>query len=119
VRWERAALTPDEVLAVRYIQYDYWVELSGGTRLPLDAAARIRAGVDVFRVSSAAFVVIADALDERLFPELIVLGGEGDRLVVLEGHVRLTALALRLELLPQELEVLLGTSPRISEWACW
>jgi hypothetical protein len=119
LRWERAALTPEEVLAIRYIEYDYWVELSGGSRLPLDAAARIRAGIDVFRVSSGAFVVIADALDEMLFPELIVVGVGADRLVVLEGHVRLTALALRPELLPPELEVLLGRSPRIAEWACW
>ena len=33
LRWGRAALTPDEVLAVRYIEYDYWVELSGGTHV--------------------------------------------------------------------------------------
>ena len=43
VRWQRATLTPDEVLVVRYIDYDYWVELSGGSRRPLDAAERIRA----------------------------------------------------------------------------
>jgi hypothetical protein len=70
VRWERAALTPNEVLALRYIDYSFWNELA-------------------------------------------------DKLVVLEGHVRLTALALRPDLLPPELEVLLGRSLRIAEWACW
>ena len=44
VGWSRVALRRDEVLAIRYIDYDYWVELSGGTRLPADAAQRIRAG---------------------------------------------------------------------------
>jgi hypothetical protein len=117
--WERAALTPDEVLAVRYIDYDYWVELSGGTRLPLDAAARIRAGITVFRVPNDGFFELADALGTRQLPELIVVGDDGGRLVVLEGHTRLTAYALRPEALPAELEVLLGRSPRIAEWALW
>lgn len=118
-RWERAALTPEEVLAIRYIEYDYWVELSGGSRLPLDAAARIRAGITIFRVPNDGFLELADALERMTMPELIVVGGPGDELVVLEGHARLTAYALRPELLPPELEVLLGRSPRIGEWACW
>jgi hypothetical protein len=33
---------------VRYIEYDYWDELSGGTRLAVDAARRIHAGVTPF-----------------------------------------------------------------------
>ena len=119
MRWERAALTPDEVLAVRYIEYDYWVELSGGTRLPQDAADRIRAGITVFRVPNDGFFELADALGTRELPEPIVVGGDGSRLVVLEGHARLTAYALRPKALPPELEVLLGRSPRISDWACW
>ena len=42
--WFRAALAPDEVLDVLYIDWDWWLELSGGTRRPRDAARRIRAG---------------------------------------------------------------------------
>src|SRR5437764_12076813 len=52
VRWEWMAITPAELATVRYIDYDYWVELSGGTRLAVDAAPRIRAGVAPFGVSS-------------------------------------------------------------------
>ena len=33
VRWERITLTRAELERVRYIEYDYWVELSGGSRL--------------------------------------------------------------------------------------
>ena len=36
MRWERVALTREELEQVRYIEYDYWVELSGGTRLAID-----------------------------------------------------------------------------------
>ena len=120
VRWERVALTPDEVLSLRYIQYSFWNELSGGSRRPLDAAARIRNGIVVFgRLPTEGFLTVAASLSVAAMPELIVVGGVGDKLVVLEGHVRLTAFALRPELLPPELEVLLGRSPRIVEWACW
>jgi hypothetical protein len=118
--WERAALTPEEVLRVRYIEYDYWVELSGGSRLPADAAERIRAGITAFRVPNDGFFELAAALAATLPPELILLGGaEGDELVVLEGHARVTAFALGPEALPPQLEVLLGRSARIGELSCW
>jgi hypothetical protein len=37
VRWQWMAITPAELARVRYVDYDYWVELSGGTRLAADA----------------------------------------------------------------------------------
>ena len=52
VCWEWMAITPAELATVRYVDYDYWVELSGGTRLAVDAAPRIRAGAAPFGVSS-------------------------------------------------------------------
>jgi hypothetical protein len=120
VRWERAALASDEVLALRYIQYSFWNELSGGSRRPLDAAERIRDGIVVFgRLPTDGFLTAAETFSVAGMPELIVVGGPGPELVLLEGHVRLTVLALRPELLPPELEVLLGRSPRMPEWALW
>jgi hypothetical protein len=114
VRWTWPELDPDEVLRISYIDYDYWVELSRGSRRPSDAAEQIRAGIDVFGVPSVEFLVDvgADA------PPMIVVG-DGDRLVVLEGHTRLTRYALQPEALPPALKVLLGRSPRIAEWALW
>jgi hypothetical protein len=32
VRWHHAALTPAELAIVRYIDYPYWTDFSGGTR---------------------------------------------------------------------------------------
>lgn len=117
IEWRRTALRPEEVGAIRYIDYSYWVELSGGTRMPRDAARRIRDGVDVFGVPSSGFLEAAAELAPEMMPELIVVSaGDSAPLVVLEGHVRLTCLALRPELLPPELEVLLGTSARIAAW---
>src|SRR4029453_9493254 len=44
VEWRLVGLHPDEVLSILYIDWDWWLLISDGTRLPLDAAARIRAG---------------------------------------------------------------------------
>ena len=119
VRWQWMAITPAELATVRYVDYDYWVELSGGTRLPVDAAPRIRAGVAPFGVSSDWALGMAQAFaDGARFPPLILVttGPSGD-LVVLEGHVRLTAYMLCPDRLPPELEVLVGSSPSMAAWA--
>jgi hypothetical protein len=52
-------LTPAELADVRYIDWDYWLEVSGGTRRPRDAIARMRAdwdaeGSDYRRIAVAA-----------------------------------------------------------------
>ncbi len=121
VRWQRALLARDELLHVKYIDYDYWVELSGGTRLPRDAATAIRAGRTVFNVPSDAFLRIAALLCQgaRLAELIVVRAGEHADLVVLEGHVRLTVYALVPEAIPVELPVILGTSSEIVRWSLY
>jgi hypothetical protein len=121
VRWQWMTITPAELTRVRYIEYDYWDELSGGTRLAVDAAARIRAGVTPFGVPNGRVRAMAQAVaDGARFPPLIlVTTGLGADLVVLEGHVRLTAFMLARDHLPPELEVLVGSSPAMARWDCW
>lgn len=116
VRWVRAVLAPGELARVRYMDYSYWNELSGGTRLPVDAARRIRRGVRVFGVSNRRFVDAARALarGERLGP-LILVGRRRDALVCLEGHLRLTAHALAG--FPVAAECLVGTARSMDRWA--
>jgi hypothetical protein len=118
VQWDRVALRPDELMAVRYINYSYWNELSGGTRRPTDAADRIRAGVQVFGVPSDGFFDAAYAFAAGAeWPELIVVSAVAEgRDVVLEGHVRLTAMALAPDAIPAEVEVIRGVSPAMAEW---
>ena len=116
------AITPAELAEVRYIEYDYWVELSGGTRLAVDAAARVRAGVAPFGVPNDGMLKMAQAVAAGAwFPPLILVttGLVGHDLVVLEGHVRLTAFMLARDRLPPELEVLVGYSPAMTHWGCW
>jgi hypothetical protein len=119
VSWEWTAITPAELATVRYVDYDYWVELSGGSRLAIDAGPRIRAGVAPFGVSSDWALGMAQVFADgaRLPPLILVTAGDPGRLVVLEGHVRLTAYMLRPDRLPAELEVLVGSSPDMADWA--
>jgi hypothetical protein len=105
--WTRAALIPEEVLEILYIAWDWWLKVSNGTRLAT-VAAEVQGRDDGDRA-------IAAAVDTN--PELIVVTDPArSRLVLLEGHVRLTAYAAFPEYLPAELELYLGTSPTIADW---
>ena len=117
VEWFRAPLTPAELLSILYIDWDWWSKISGGTRRPLDAARRIRSGeVPGATVEgNEAIAARPRAGDDH---ELIVVAPrDQSRLVLLEGHVRLTAYALFPDALPAELEILLGLSDELAGWS--
>ena len=111
--WYRAMLRREELMEVCYIDYSYWNELSGYTRLPGGAVETIRAGRLIYGQPNDTFIRMAQAVRAGvLFPELILVGAAPDAvLTVLEGHVRLTAYALALEYLPAELAVIIGFAP--------
>lgn len=115
VVWARYALTPDELCRVRFMDYSYWNVLSSGTRLPTAAAENVRAGIVVYGQSTACYLALAEELRQGTrFPELILVGlAPGEDLVVLEGHVRLTAYALAADGLPREFTALVGYSPNM------
>jgi hypothetical protein len=121
VQWEQAMLSRQELEQVRYIEYDYWVELSGGSRLPRDAREHILAGDEVFGVSNQRVLQMAEAFRSGTqFPTLILVGKNRESpLVVLEGHMRLTAMFLAPECLPAGLEVMVGFSEQMENWGCY
>lgn len=121
VRWERASVRRDELARVRYIDYDYWVALSGGSRLAPDAAQTIRAGQTIFRVPNDGIWAVAAVWQAGVsFPELILVGTrEGEPLVLLEGHGRLTGYFLADTAVPPELVVLVGWSPEMPRWTLY
>ncbi len=117
LEWFRATLDRDEVLEIRYIDWDWWLELSGGSRRPRDAARRIRAGL-IPGATAAGHEPLAAALQSGLPPpEPIAVAPRAlAPLVLVEGHVRLTAYALFPDCLPRSLEILLGVSDEIATW---
>jgi hypothetical protein len=117
VEWYRVTISKEELARVRYIDYSYWNELSAGSRLPEDAAKTIRAGIEVFGVPNDGVLRTAQAVRDGVrFPELILIGTSPDSLIVLEGHVRLTAYLLAWDYAPDELPVLMGISPDFVSW---
>jgi len=100
VAWHYAALSPAELATVRYLDYPYWTDFSGGTRLAADGARRLGPWQD--HSPGTIYRRIAENLrDGRLPPPIIVLGEPRPaNLVVIEGHKRLTGLLLCLCWLP-------------------
>lgn len=122
VSWLRVMLSPAELLDVRYIDYSYWTALTDGTRRPMDAARFIRQGRLVFdRMPTEHYLALADSVREGITwePIICVRAGADHPIVVLEGHARLTAMALASDYLPSEVPALLGTSPAIAAWTCY
>ena len=98
------------------MDYSYWIELSGGTRLPADAAKRIKTGHRAYNIPNDRLVKAGQAAKAAVrFPPLILVGESYDNLVCLEGHLRLTAYALAG--FPTDVECLLGTAPDMGRWA--
>jgi hypothetical protein len=118
VRWYRAMVDSNSLSQVRYVDYSYWNQLSSGTRRPADAARRIRDGFRAFGLANDGFFAAADAVLRGipLDPPILVGRDAGDALVVLEGHLRLTAYALVPTHVPDPLPAIVGLSPRLSTW---
>jgi hypothetical protein len=115
VTWIRAILGADDLARVRYMDYSYWFEISGGSRLPADAAVRIQAGIRAWDVPNERFTRAARAVvSGEKFPPLILVGENQHELVCLEGHLRLTAYALAG--FPVDVECLIGTAPSMGRW---
>jgi hypothetical protein len=116
IDWFRAALEVEEVLDILYINWDWWLTLSAGSRSPRDAARRIRDGLFP-GVTAEGHESVARAFRPGITPELIaVTTPVRAPVVVVEGHVRLTAYALFPEYLPRETVILLGVSEEITRW---
>lgn len=118
VAWNWVALTPDELLDSQYIRYTPWSNLSQGTRSPRVAAERITAGNEASDHGSRVFIDLANRLRSGLTvpPMILVSADDGETRVILEGHTRITAYALVPEAIPDEVHLILGTSPAIANW---
>jgi hypothetical protein len=111
--WYRTALDREALARIRYINYDYWTELSGGTRRVIDAAPRIRTGIEIFGQSTQWALGMARAVEQgAVFPEPILVATDAaSDLTVIEGHARATAYCLALEHVPDPLPVIVGFGP--------
>ena len=93
---------------IRYIDYDYWNELSNGTHSPLIAAETIRSGKQIFGIGNEGFLTAAAYVKEHgFFPKMFFLTSDLKRFVIVEGHLRMTAYALESTYF-NDIEILVG-----------
>ncbi len=116
VDWFRAALEPEEVLDILYIDWDWWLRITGGTRSPRDAARRMHAGEIPGADVEWHRAIAARLQSDDPPPELIAVKTPTGPLVLVEGHVRLTAYAVAPEYLPERLELYVGIGDAAADW---
>jgi len=124
VEWYHGVLQPDELERVRFIDYSYWVELSGGSRRPSDVLPTLRAGRlprwltklgTSWCFEFAAQLVTAEVVDDLIVMATPDLG----ELVLLEGHSRLTAIFVGGLQRRLTVSAYLGLSAEIQQWGCF
>lgn len=91
--WVRVNFQEADLENIYYLDYSYWNELSEGTSKPLVAAENVKAGREVFGVSNAPFYEAAQKLELQFLPPVILLSS-GKPMLLLEGHLRMTAYAM-------------------------
>jgi hypothetical protein len=110
IDWNWAILNKNDILKIKYITYDYWEELSNGTRYAKDSVANIKNNVEIYGVNNNGFIKISEYIKNgnKIDPLIILAPLEkNDNMIVLEGHARLTAINLVMDYI-KELRVLIG-----------
>lgn len=124
VDWYHGVLQPDVLSRVRFIDYSYWNELSGGSRRPSDVLPTLRSGKLPAWLTElgtdwcsefAAQLATAEVVDD---PIVMATPDLGD-LVLLEGHARLTAIFVGGLQRRLTVRAYLGLSAEIEQWDCF
>jgi hypothetical protein len=103
-------LDKHDILKIKYITYDYWEELTNGTRYAKDSIAKIKNNIEIFEVSNNNFIKLSEYIrnGNKIDPLIILAPIEKkDNMIVLEGHARLTAINLVIEYIT-EIKILIG-----------
>jgi hypothetical protein len=102
---------------LKYGNWPPWVALSGGTRRVVDGASNIHS-VDLGnRTNDLILTIAADVRAGKRYAELIGAAGEGDDIILIEGHVRATAYVLAQ--LPERMQCIVGSSPAMRNWEAY
>jgi hypothetical protein len=106
---------------LRYIDYSYWNELSGGSRLVVDVGPTLAGGrlpVWLARMGTEWCHELAESYRGGLqTPDVIVLTTPTlDPITVVEGHVRITGIVLSGVYLQRAVPAFVGISARAGEW---
>lgn len=124
VEWYHGVLRPDELERVRFIEYSYWNELSGGSRRPADVLPTLQTGrLPTWLTklgTSWCFEFAAQLAKAEVVDDLVVVATpDVNELVVLEGHARLTAIFVGGLQRRVTVRAYLGLSAAMKQWRCF
>lgn len=106
--WKLCSFSQEDLGQIRYIDYSYWNELSGGTHRPVDAAETIRKGICIYGQSNEGFSNAALYIrNGGIFPKMFFLTADFGNYVIVEGHLRMTAYAMAPDYF-NDVEVIVG-----------
>jgi len=117
IEWYRTKVSKEFLLNdIMYINYDYWIELTSGSRFPKDATEKIKKDEKVFNVPYDNILQASEYFKKNKSFDEVILVSDSKKFVVLEGHLRLTVYALNVEILPARISVIIGFSDNMGEW---
>jgi hypothetical protein len=117
IKWHSAQLNKDDFRKMRYMNYPFWVGLSDGTRLAIDAVRYIdreNERPDIIKHIKQTSDTIRDGIK---IPRVILVAENTLKSpVIFEGHIRATAYCLNIDKLPINMECIIGFSENIINW---
>jgi hypothetical protein len=114
VTWRRVALEKTDTPRLKYLNHRNWTEFSGGTRLVSDGAKNIHSRILPNNTNPQILAIADDVRNGKTYPELIAVAGEGQDIILVEGHMRATAYILAGWSV--SIDCILGASPSMHEW---
>jgi hypothetical protein len=119
IRWRRFKLTAGEVGEMLYASRSgAWTILAPVSRKVAEGATNVG---HVFTGDATNMVVLSLAYGinhaDKKVPEIIALRRPDGKLVILEGHARATAIVLEAQRFSRGVEVYVGDSPSVANWA--
>jgi hypothetical protein len=116
VQWYSISMTREDLEAARVINDAAWPEFSGGTRLAGDVSRNLTMGRIRHEVLSDIKATADRFKQGYAFPELILVGGELEKsLVILEGHVR--TIAILASEVDRSVGTIVGISSNMRSWS--
>jgi hypothetical protein len=114
VAWTRATVDLAELGKMKYANYPAWIMLSHGSRLVGDGASNLETIEAPENVNSNIRAVAQRIKNGDRFPELIVVEGGPEDIVIAEGHTRATAYVVAV--FQEPVEILVGRSDQMNAW---
>lgn len=99
IKWNYVEFEEGDIDKIFYVNWSYWNEMSNYTSKPTEAAKSINKGVEFFDVPNERYLQGLQSLERGIkFEPIIAITYNGEKIVLIEGHSRMTVYGLKPEL---------------------